>query len=72
MEQVVLPGQTIASTGYERRGGGKGANQAAAIARAGGLVKLIGAVGQDGDWLVKDLENMGVNVEGVRELRVRI
>ncbi|VDC04337.1 unnamed protein product [Peniophora sp. CBMAI 1063] len=57
---VVLPGQTISSTGFERRGGGKGANQAAAVARAGAPVKLVGAVGSDGAWLVDDLKEMGV------------
>lgn len=68
VEQIVLPGQTISSTGFERRGGGKGANQAVAVARAGGPVHLVGAVGLDGAWLVKDLESMGVGVEGVQTI----
>ncbi|KAI0033629.1 Ribokinase-like protein, partial [Vararia minispora EC-137] len=68
VRDVVLPGQTISSTGFERRGGGKGANQAAAVAQAGGIVQLLGAVGEDGDWLVKDLKDMGVRVDYVQTI----
>ncbi|KZV66055.1 Ribokinase-like protein [Peniophora sp. CONT] len=63
---VVLPGQTISSTGFERRGGGKGANQAAAVARAGAPVRLVGAVGSDGEWLVNDLKTMGVDTSDIQ------
>lgn len=65
VSDVVRPGQTISSTKFERRGGGKGANQAAAVARAGGAVSLVGAVGEDGEWLVHDLEGYGVSVADV-------
>ncbi|KAH9000726.1 Ribokinase-like protein [Lactarius hatsudake] len=65
VNDVVRPGQTISSTNFERRGGGKGANQAAAVARAGGAVSLVGAVGDDGEWLVRDLEGYGVSVSNV-------
>ena len=59
---VVQPGETLSSTHYERRSGGKGANQAAAIAKAGGSVTLVGAVGSDGDWVLKNLKAIGVDV----------
>ncbi|KAI0317358.1 Ribokinase-like protein [Amylostereum chailletii] len=65
VQNVVLPGQTIASTNFERRGGGKGANQAAAVARANAPVSLVGAVGEDGEWLVRVLRDMGVAVDDV-------
>ncbi|KAI9513384.1 Ribokinase-like protein [Russula earlei] len=65
VQHIVLPGQTISSTKFERRGGGKGANQAAAIARAGGAASLVGAVGEDGAWLVRELEGYGVSTEGI-------
>ncbi|EKM48780.1 uncharacterized protein PHACADRAFT_202411 [Phanerochaete carnosa HHB-10118-sp] len=45
---MVRPGETLSSTHFERRACGKGANQASAVAKAGGHVKLIGAVGEDG------------------------
>ncbi|KZO99247.1 Ribokinase-like protein [Calocera viscosa TUFC12733] len=63
---IVNAGETISSTGdLTRRAGGKGANQAAAIARAGGHVELVGAVGKDGQWLKQELYDAGVGVEGV-------
>ncbi|KAH9993311.1 Ribokinase-like protein [Russula compacta] len=74
VEGVVRPGQTISSTRFERRAGGKGANQAVAIARAGGDVSLVGAVGEDGTWLVRDLEGYGVstaNISVVQEITGR-
>lgn len=63
--KMVSPGETLSSTAYSRRGGGKGANQAVAVARAGGEVALVGAVGSDGVWLKDELGRAGVDVEGV-------
>ncbi|KAI0251866.1 Ribokinase-like protein [Lactifluus subvellereus] len=71
---IVRPGQTISSIRFERRAGGKGANQAAAVARAGGAVSIVGAVGEDGAWLVRNLEGYGVsaaNVTTVQEVTGR-
>jgi sugar/nucleoside kinase (ribokinase family) len=70
VDDVVRPGQTISSTKFERRAGGKGANQAVAIARAGGAVSLVGAVGEDGAWLVRDLEGYGVSTVGISFVQV--
>ncbi|CAK5276677.1 unnamed protein product [Mycena citricolor] len=64
-DDIVSPGQTISSTNLVRRPGGKGANQAAAIARAGGLVDLVSAVGHDGTWVRDELTASGVNTESV-------
>ncbi|KAF4598360.1 Ribokinase [Pleurotus pulmonarius] len=65
VKNLVRAGQTIFSTKYERRAGGKGANQAVAIAKAGGHVDLLGAVGEDGIWLIQYLQAIGVNTDNV-------
>ncbi len=55
------PGETLASTSFNSGLGGKGANQSIAIARAGGQVFHIGAVGADGGWLADQMANAGVD-----------
>ena len=62
---IVRPGQTLSSAVFERRAGGKGANQAVAVARAGGSVTLVGAIGTDGTWLVSGLRDAGVCVTDI-------
>lgn len=41
------PGETVLCAGYEIAAGGKGANQAAAAAKAGATVRMIGQAGDD-------------------------
>ncbi|PBK71843.1 Ribokinase-like protein [Armillaria solidipes] len=65
VKDIVRPGETISSNNLEKRAGGKGANQAVAVARAGGQVDLVGAIGRDGIWVKSQLENAGVDVSGV-------
>lgn len=57
------PGQTVVGGTFARRGGGKGANQAVAAARAGAEVILIGAVGADdlGAAALVELSNEGID-----------
>lgn len=62
---IVQPGETLSSTHYERRSGGKGANQAVAVSKAGASVTLVGAVGSDGDWVVNGLKQVGVDVGSI-------
>lgn len=61
------PGETIMAESLQTFPGGKGANQAAAAARLGGAVTIIGRVGSDafGTMLLQSLERDGVNVSGV-------
>ncbi|MDQ3458469.1 MAG: ribokinase, partial [Deinococcota bacterium] len=55
---------------YATHPGGKGANQAVAAARAGGSVRLIGRVGEDGfgETLLRGLEAEGIDLEHSRAL----
>lgn len=62
------PGETVAGGRLQRDAGGKGANQAVAAARLGARVRMIGAVGDDGDgvWMRGQLERAGVDGTGIR------
>ncbi|HEU4332343.1 MAG TPA: PfkB family carbohydrate kinase [Lapillicoccus sp.] len=65
------PGETLLAESVLRSGGGKGANQAVAAARAGGAATaMIGAVGADGDGgtLLADLARDGIDIAAVRRL----
>ncbi|MDY1545526.1 ribokinase [Lactiplantibacillus pentosus] len=57
------PGETLPLTGKSVAGGGKGANQAIAAARAGAQTTFIGKVGQDqeGTFMVQQLTESGVD-----------
>lgn len=64
------PGETALATSSRREPGGKGANQAAALARLGADVVLLSAVGDDADgrWSLAQLTERGVDVRGVRSV----
>ncbi|WP_030147666.1 PfkB family carbohydrate kinase [Mycetocola saprophilus] len=53
-------GETIAALDMVERGGGKGANQAYAAARAGASTTLLAAVGHDADPALADLRTVDV------------
>ena len=61
------PGEAILGRNFRRACGGKGANQAYAVAKMGMPAAMIGAVGQDafGDEMLANLNSIGVNTEGV-------
>src|SRR5215210_7126662 len=63
-------GETVAGGRFRRTGGGKGANQAVAAARAGAEVSLVGAVGDDdlGADALATLRADGVGVASVARL----
>jgi len=62
------PGETIGGGRLSREAGGKGANQAAAAARLGATVRMVGAVGPDADgaWMIDELAAAGVDTQAVR------
>lgn len=62
VESLPKKGETIPAQGFTTSPGGKGANQAASIARLGGEVLMIGAVGDDanGSILKASMEEIGV------------
>lgn len=67
VDHIAAPGETVAGTALFKNAGGKGANQAAALARAGAAVSLAGKIGADGRFIVRLLESFGVNTERVAE-----
>ena len=60
VQTFVQPGETVPVMNFEIGFGGKGFNQSAAIARAGGTVTHVGVVGPDGDPLVDFIRDEGV------------
>jgi ribokinase len=56
------PGETVRDTGYSRGLGGKGVNQSIAAALAGARVHHIGAVGEDGEWVIERLAAAGIDI----------
>jgi ribokinase len=69
-DRLPAAGETVAGGRLERSGGGKGANQAVAAARAGAAVSLIGAVGDDdlGADALAELRDEGIDVAAVARL----
>lgn len=65
MDHLPTPGETVAAHSLVSGLGGKGANQSIAIARAGGLVRHIGAIGPDGEWTMTRLAADGVDVSPI-------
>ena len=64
------PGETLAAASMTVGLGGKGANMSVAIARAGGRVRHIGAVGPDGAWAKARLAGYGIDVDHVATVDV--
>src|SRR5487761_1287883 len=56
------PGETVSDGALELHPGGKGANQAVAVAYSGAPVQMVGRVGDDaaGAQRLEDLQNAGV------------
>jgi ribokinase len=61
VDHIVKPGETIGSVSLTKSAGGKGANQAAALAKAGMDAYMAGKIGEDGEFLLRLLQSYGVN-----------
>ncbi len=68
MAALPRPGQTVNASGYGIGLGGKGANQAVAVAKLGGDIRFVGAVGHDafGELAVKQMREFGLDTSSVR------
>jgi ribokinase len=66
-ERIPVSGETVLATEFKTHLGGKGANQAVAIARLGYPVHMIGKVGSDafGEKLLSGLDQAGVGTSAV-------
>lgn len=66
-EKIPVEGETVLGKSFQIHPGGKGANQAVAIARLGYPVRMVGRLGDDsfGAQLKAHLESVGVDVAGV-------
>jgi len=62
---MVEEGETIASRSLARNAGGKGLNQALALAKAGASVSMAGKIGAEGIFLVEALKQGGVDISRV-------
>ena len=62
-------GQTVIGGDFKEVPGGKGANQAVAVARLGGNVNMIGKVGKDGfgETLLNALKSDNVNTKYINQ-----
>ena len=65
--RIPVPGETLTGNSFETIPGGKGANQAVAVARLGVPTQLVGRVGGDafGQTLLQGLQDSGVGCDRV-------
>lgn len=70
VERLPRAGETVTGGTFARHGGGKGANQAVAAARAGAQVAIVAAVGADdlGEEALRELADEGIDVAAVARL----
>ncbi len=69
--EIPEKGETVIGTSFNQNPGGKGANQAIAIAKLGGDVAMVGKVGNDdfGDKLLSQMESCGINTYYIEKIK---
>lgn len=65
VDHFVQPGETIASTGYRRLLGGKGANQSIALAKAGSEVRHVGKINESDAAFKQTMIKQGIDCKYV-------
>ena len=70
LPHLVKEGETLASTFYSKNEGGKGFNQAVALAKAGLDISFAGAIGKDGLFLQEYLQSIGIDTAHIQVLDV--
>lgn len=65
VDHFVQKGETLSSDSLQVFSGGKGLNQSIALAKAGVETWHAGSIGEDGRFLLKQMEDAGVNTECV-------
>lgn len=68
VDHFVKKGETLSSDALQVFSGGKGLNQSTALAKAGVDTYHAGAIGEDGRFLLKQLQDAGVNTSCVAVL----
>lgn len=63
VDHFVREGETLGSLAYMKNAGGKGFNQAVALAKAGQETWFAGAIGEDGQFLKAQLEALNVRTD---------
>lgn len=69
--RIPAAGETLLGSGFQMHPGGKGANQAVAVARLGYPVEMIGMVGSDlfGEQLRAHLQTARVGIDGIKTVK---
>ena len=70
LPHLVKEGETLSSTAYAKNEGGKGFNQAVALAKAGLDISFAGAIGKDGLFLQEYLQSLGIDTAHIQVLDV--
>lgn len=70
VDRIPLKGETLRGESISYIPGGKGANQAVAMARLGAEVEMFGCVGKDanGEILIKNLNQNGVVTKNIKRV----
>ena len=68
VDHILRPGETMAADTLQTFPGGKGLNQAIALARAGAQVYFGGCIGPDGDLLRDTLSACGIDLRYLRQV----